>query len=306
MSEKTKELIESIIGYIIIFFACALYVLTAIFVLNPTGKSVGQIVADGLMAFLVGVSINYVFRLQGVINGKRDSLVNNTMALYGKTIEKVNPYVNRLSSWCNELNKKTMKEERTKILSRAGLRTEDFFDEDGVSKPFLLEPKREKIVKDKNNEKSVEKARVKNLKRRNKEHLKDYKYKKKCYWQAVKLKLTELRQRDLTSESGKKNDPHYAGATVNEYLTKDTTKSIILQIFVAFAIGLYGFDLVQDFTYVELIWRMFQVCMFTTFGMIKMYKSKLFIVNDYRGRIIRKIDYLEEFYIDVKGEQNEQ
>lgn len=307
MSEKSKEILSNVVGYIVIFLTCALYVLTAILVLNPTGKTIGQIVADGLMAFGVGVSMDYMFRLQGVINGKKDSLVNNTMILYGKTVEKINPFINRLSNWCSIKNKNTLKEERTKILSRAGLRIDDYFEEDGVAKPFLLEPKFEDYVKDENcPNKKVEKTRIKNIKRRNKDIKKDFKYKKKCYWLAVKLRLTELRQADLTSEGSKKSDPNNLGQTVNEYLTMDSAKSVVVKIFLSLAIGLYGIALIDDFSFIELLWRAFQVCLFTTFGIIKMMKTKMFIVNDYRGRIIRKIDYLEEFYVDVKGEQNEQ
>lgn len=305
MSEKAKEILSNIFGYIIIVFTCVLYVLTAIFALNPTGKTIWQIIGDGILVLCMGITMDHLFSIQGIVNGMKSKLVNSTMVLYGQTVEKINSYINRLGEWCHKKNRRTYKEQRTKILSRAGLRYEDCFYEDGKAKPFVSTFVEKPISFDKKNRKDKtsyksEKIRVKSLKRENKEAKKEDKFKRKCYWQAVKLKLTELYPNDLTSEGGKKDDPNNLGPTINDYMTVDSIKTWITKIFFAIILGVYGISLIKDFSWIELLWRAFQICLFSVFGLVKMRKSTMFITNDYRGRIIKKIDNLDEFYADLE------
>lgn len=305
MSEKTKEIISSIFGYLIIIFTCVLYVLTAIFALNPTGKTLWQIIGDGIIVFCMGITMDHLFSIQGIVNGMKSKIVNSTMILYGTTVEKINSYINKLGEWCHKKNKKTYKEQRTKILSRAGLRYEDCFNEGGIAKPFVSTLVEKPIFFDKKNCKDRvalknEKIRIKSLKRENKEAKNEDKFKRKCYWKAVKLKLTELYPNDLTSESGKKDDPNNLGPTINDYMTVTSIKTWITKIFFAVVLGVYGISLIKEFSWIELLWRAFQICLFAVFGIVKMRKSTMFITNDYRGRIIKKIDNLDEFYADLK------
>lgn len=284
MSEKAKEILSDILGYIVIAITCALYVLTAIFTLNPTGKSIWQIVGDGLLVFCMGVTLDHLFSIQGVVNGMKTKIVNSTMVLYGQTVEKINGIINKLGDWCSDKNRKTYEAQRTKILSRAGLRYKDCFEEDGTAKPYVSDYEG-KIA-------NADKRKAKRLK-------KEEKFRNDCYWNAVKLKLSELYPNTLTSEGGKKDDPSNLGKTINEYMAVDSVKTWVAKIFFAFVLGIYGITLIADFSWLELLWRAFQICLFTVFGIIKMKKSTMFITNDYRGRIIKKIDFLEEFYVDT-------
>lgn len=315
MSEKTKEILSDLFGYIVIVITCALYILTAIFALNPTGKSIWQIIGDGILVFCMGITMDHLFTIQGIINGMKSSLVHSTMVLYGHTIEKINGALNKLADWCNAKNKKTYKEQRTKILARAGLRYEDCFEEDGTAKPFeykyVEETYESEIIFDKQKNvfavahgkhKNNEYARIKALKRKNKRKKQEEDFKEKCYWQAVKLKLSELYPNELTSEGGKKDDPNNLGRTVHDYMTVDSIKTWLAKIFFAFVLGIYGISLIENFSWIELLWRAFQICLFSVFGIIKMKKATMFITNDYRARIIKKIDNLEEFYSNTVNE----
>jgi hypothetical protein len=297
---KAKDTLSKIFGYIVIFITCALYVLTAIFILNPTGKTIWQILADGVLVFCMGITLDGLFKNQGVINGLGDELMNRTMVLYGSTIEKINPHLNKLNDWCAEKNKKTYKEQRTKILSRAGLVYNDYFFEDGTAKTFDLKYEKIVIEKDKTASKKAEKTRIKALKVANKDNKKVYKYKKHCYWSAVKLKLFELYPNDLTSEGSKREDPNDLGQTITNYLAVDSVKTIITKLGFAIVFGLYGITLIKGFSWEELIYRAFQICLFCAFGLVKMRKTRMFITNDYRARIIKKINNLEEFDADIK------
>lgn len=309
MSEKVKEILSNCFGYIIVGITCVLYILTTVFILNPSGKTLGQIIGEGILAFCMGVSINHLLSVQGIINAMKTELVDKTMKLYAKTVEKISVIINKLGDWCHKKNLITYKRQRIKILARAGLKYDDCFYEDGTAKSFVSTCVIEPIIKDKEKLKNKmtrqsEKIRIKNLKRKNKDAKKEDKYKCKCYWLAVKLKLSELYPNDLTSEGGKKDDPNYLGQTINEYLTISSIKDIVAKICLAIVFGIYGIKLIESFSWVNLIWTGFQICTFLCFGLIKMRMSYMFITNDYRGRIIKKIDNLEEF--DAGTEKNVQ
>ena len=305
MSEKIKEILVNCFGYIIVAITCGLYILTTVFVLNPSGKDLGQIVGEGILAFCIGVSINHLLSVQGVLNAMNTKTVETTMKLYSQTVVKISNRINKLGEWCHNKNAITYKRQRIKILARAGIKYEDCFYEEGTAKPYIINCEEKPIIKDKEALKDKikhksEKLRIKSLKRENKEAIKDYKFKRKCYMQAINLKLSELYPSDLTSEGGKKDDPNYLGETINEYLTIASIKDIVAKICLAIVFGIYGIELIKDFSWVNLIWTGFQICVFLCFGIIKMQMSYMFITNDYRGRIIKKIDNLEEFEADLK------
>ena len=123
------------------------------------------------------------------------------------------------------------------------------------------------------------------------------------YLQAVKLKLTPISAGDLTSENGKKDDPFYFGRTKEQYERQSNIMEIISKIGTACIFGYYGVKLLEDFSYADMIWKTLQVAMFLIMGIIKMYQSRMFITDEFRSRIIKKIDNLQKFenYI-VQGE----
>lgn len=308
MSDKTREILKNCFGYIIVAITCALYILTTVFVLNPSGKTLGQIVGEGMLAFCMGISINHLLSVQGVLNAMKDDMVIKTMNLYAKTVEKISENINKLGEWCYQKNSITYYRQRVKILAKAGLKYTDCFYEDGTSKNYVSTCVQEPIIKDNNKLKNKatrnsEQIRIANLKRKNKDAVVDDKFKRKCYWRAVKLKLSELYPNDLTSEGGRKDDPNYLGQTINEYLTVSSIKDIVAKICLAVVFGVYGIKLIENFSFINLIWTGFQICTFLCFGLIKMQKSFMFITNDYRSRIIKKIDNLEEFNADITNQE---
>ncbi len=309
MRDKVKEFIRNSIGYIMVIFTSCLFIFSKMFMLNPTGKTFGQIIGEGLLAFLMGISINLFFTSQGLINGKNDSSMEATLTLYAKTVETVSPNINRLGDWCHKKNRNTYKCERAKILARGGLKYEDCFTEEGITKPFVYDKEYNLIIKDKDklkykDTKQDEKLRIKNLKKLNAEIKEEYKLKKKYYKKAVNLHLTEIYPTDLTSEGRKKNDPNNWGKTIKEYSLISNSKATLGRAFMAIMFGIYGVEKLVSFSWGNVIWSALEVCVYIVFGIIAMNDAYMFMTNDYRGRIIKKIDNLEEFNNDLlKGEK---
>lgn len=281
MNEKVKDFFKNNIGYFIVGLVCVIYIATALITVTETGKTISQIIADGAIVLFLGLFINRIFDLQGMMNGDRDERVQNTVRLHGETVVRISPYIDRLDDWCEIKNKEVLKIQRTKILAGAGMKYDDFFDKDGVAKTFT--PDSEKL--------------------KNKLTRGDELHRIKCYRKALRLKLTPLTASALTSEGGRKQDPYYLGRTKAQYETRAGVKDLIAKIGLACIFGYYGVELVRDFSYAALIWTSLQVGIFLAMGVIKMYLSYMFVIDEWRGRVIKKIDNLQAFenYIKASG-----
>lgn len=273
MNEKIKDFFRQNIGYFVVGFTSIVYIATAFITIDETGKTISQIIADGTIAFLLGLFINRVFDLQGIMNGEREEKVVATKNLHGEMVMRISPYIEKLDDWCEIENKKNYRVQRTKILARAGLKYEDCFDENGVAKPF-------EINKERMQDKCLRRQELKRL---------------ALYNKAVNLKLTALSAGELTSEGGKQQDPFYFGRTKAQYEASRSIMDIISKIGIAVIIGYYGVGLIENFSYATLIWNTLQVGLFLVMGVIKMYQAYAFITDEFRGRIIKKIDNLQKF-----------
>lgn len=282
MNEKIKDFFKQNIGYFVVGFLSLVYIATAFITIDETGKSISQIIADGVIAFLLGVFINRVFDLQGMMNGEREEKVVATKQLHGEMVMKISPNIEKLDDWCEIENKKNYKVQRTKILARVGLKYEDCFDDDGVAKPYHADPNRLK-------DKYLRKQEIKRI---------------AFYNKAVNLKLTALSAGELTSEGGKQQDPYYFGRTKIQYETNQSVMDIISKIGISVIIGYYGVKLIEEFNYATLIWNTLQVGLFLIMGVIKMYQAYSFITDEFRGRIIKKIDNLQKFDNYISIQQN--
>lgn len=284
MGEKVRDFFKQNIGYFIIFFVCAVYILTAFLRIDKTGKTISQIIADGSLCFFLGIFINRTFDLQGMMSGDREEGVRATIAEHSKIVMKISPHIEELDKWCEEENAKNYKTQRTKILARVGLKYSSCFDEDGVAIPFTVD-------KEKMKDRALRITELKKL---------------RGYHKAVNLKLTALSGGELTSEGGKQQDPFYFGRTKAQYETQRGLADVISKFGTAIIFGVYGVELIKDFSYANLIWTTLQVAIFLVMGVIKMYRSYLFVTDEYKGRIWKKIDNLQKFdnYINNIPKEN--
>ena len=274
MNEKIRDFFKQNIGYFIVALVSIVYIATAFITVDETGKTIGEIIADTAVVFFLGLFINRVFDLQGMMNGDRDERVQMAIVTHGETVVKISPYIDRLDEWCKLKNEENLKVQRTRVLASEGMRYEDYFNEDGSAKDFI--PDEEKL-KNKTLRKT-EKARI------------------RCFKKALHLKLTPITAGALTSEDGKKQDPYNFGRTKGQYETQTSVRDIITKICIAGIFGYYGVRLIQDFNYATLIWNGLQVVIFLIMGCIKMYNSFMFVTGEYRTRIVNKTNNLEMFH----------
>ena len=288
MENKAKEFFKNNAGYLVVALVSLIYISTAIVQMGKTGKSIGQILTDGAVTFFLGFCINRIFEAQGFMNGDRDEKVVATVKLHGEIVDKISSNIDKLDKWCSEQNAENLKLQRTKVLAQEGMKYEDYFGENGEAKGYEVDEEKMKSPY----QKSFEQKRL------------------KCYKRALRLKLTPIIANELTSEGGKQTDPYYLGKTKSQYEKKASASNIISKVATACIFGYFGVELVSDFNIADLVWTALQVCTFLITGVMNMYKAQMFVTDEYRGRVIKKIDILQKFdnYLEQlkKGRENEQ
>ncbi len=279
MNEKVRDFFRNNLGYFIVGFVSVIYILTAFLRIDQTGKTPAQIIADGVISFFLGLFINRIFDFQGMMSGDREARVQATKEEHGALVLNISPYIDKLDDWCEEENKKNYRVQRTKLLARVGLKYDDCFDEGGVAKDWTPNEDNLKV-----------KALARNEKR-----------KARVFLKAVNLKLTALSAGELTSEGGREQDPFYFGRTKAQYETQRGVGDIVSKLGMALIFGYYGVSLIENFDYARLIWTTLQVALFLVMGVIKMYQAYNFVVDEFRGRIVKKIDNLQKFDNYIKS-----
>lgn len=273
MLEKIMGFFRRSAGYLAAFLASGIYILTSFIELEAGQKTVTQIIADGVISYLLGYFIARAFDMQGIMSGEREGKVVSAKKEHGDTVYRISPLIDKLDDWCEGENKKNYRIQRAKILARGGLRYDDCFDEDGVAKDWVP------------NEEHLKSRRLRKKEKR----------KMRAFRKAVRLKLTSLTAFDLTSDGGRDNDPFYFGRTKMEYERQRSGIDIVSRIGTALIVGYYGVSFIRDLDYGNLIWHAMQVAIFILAGVICMYQSYSFVTDEYCGRVCKKTDCLQKF-----------
>ena len=284
IENKAKEFFKNNAGYLVVALVSLVYISTAIITMGKTGKTIGQILADGAISFFLGFCINRIFEAQGFMNGDRDEKVVATVKLHGAIVDRISPHIDKLDAWCSEQNKENLRLQRTKVLAQEGMKYEDYFRAEGETLGYAVDESKMKNP----HQREFEKRRL------------------KCYKKALHLKLTPIIGNELTSEGGKQTDPYYLGKTKSQYEKRASLSNIVSKVATACLFGYFGVELVSDFKVSDLVWTALQVCTFLITGVMNMYKAQMFVVDEYRGRVIKKIDILQKFENYIKTLKTEE
>jgi hypothetical protein len=284
-NERIKDFFRNNLGFFAVGFVALSYVATSFITIEESGKSVWQIIADGTVVFILGILINRIFEVQGIVQGDRDPRVRKTSELHGEIVEQISSHMNELDDWCEQKNEEALLRIRRRYLAAHGMRYDQFFDEDGIAKPY---PFKSRYVS-----------------RRERWH-DAWQYRR--YRRAVTMKLTRLTASLLISDGGDADDPYYMGRSKVEYEKSTFKGDVITKTATALLFGYYGVSMIQNFSWANLIWMILQVGIFLVMGVVKLQQAQLYVTDEYRARIIKKIDVLEMFANDmnIKIERREE
>lgn len=282
IAEKLKDAFRANLGYIAVVLVSVAYVATSFLTVATTGKSVFQIISDGVLAFVVGVLMNRMFETQGIINGDADPRVITAVDKHADMVEVVAPRLDELDEWCDVKNAEALARARRIYLSSYGMRYQDYFAEDGTPLPFVP-------------------CECKTRKEKRKEFVR-----KKRFEHALNMKITRLSAGLLISDTGDPNDPYFLGRSKTEYETQSAKQDVWTKAILAAIFGYYGLTLLQSFSWANLLWTVLQLAIFLLMGALKMEQSNIYVVDEYRSRLNKKTSILKMFVgADKKEEAKE-
>lgn len=276
-------------GYLAVVLVSLAYIAGSFLLISTTGKTVWEILAGGIISLIVGILINGVFRSLGLRRGEDDERTISTSNLYENTIDSIVCHIDKLQDFCDMENVRVLSTIRKKILARVGMKYSDCFDEMGVVKSFDYE-----LYSDE----EIEMARG----RKKRKYLKINRIRKRAYDKAVNVKIKLLSPAILTSDDAKENDPFDFGKSKKEYSTKQNTADVISRIIMAIIFGYFGVSLASEINVALLIWNTMQIAMYIASGVVQMYATYTWIVNEHRVGVIKKIDCLQKFKIYAERE----
>lgn len=261
-------------GYYVVVLISLIYIASSLIMISKTGKGVYEIIGTGFLSLVIGSLINSALRSIGIRRGEEDERTVSTISLHSTAVEEIVPYIDMLDSYCDRENKDTLKRIRARILASAGLRYDACFDENGVVRELALTQGKEN--------RSINRK------------------KKRAYKRAVRLKLKPLTPSALTSDGGEGNNPFDFGKSKREYTRAKSASDVFLRVIMAIIFGYFGVSLVSEINLATVIWNSLQIVMYIASGITGMYSTYMWIVDDYRQGIIRKIDHLQRFKLFVE------
>lgn len=279
-------------GYIAVAFIAIAYIATSVITIGETGKTIAKIIGDGVAAFLVGVLITRSFSLQGIVRGNNDNRVIKAREMHSEQIFKVEAYIDKLDDWCDKKTATALRRERTKILAVHSMRYIDFFDEDGVAKPYKPIPLEEGA--------KATRAYKKREKRR-----------EACYKRAVDMAITPLSASVLTGGKYKAEDPFNFGQDVDDYEKANMKRDLFSKLLIGIVFGYYVVELLSGISVADTLWKVFQLCIFCGGGAIQMMRSFMYMTDRYCKRLLQLTGRLREFeaaqanIIEIKEEKED-
>ncbi len=261
---KIKSSLARNLFFVIIIIASIAYISYGCIAIEPTGKTISEIILDGTMLFLFATFIVKMFDCDALKRGERNEKVEHEYDKHDKVLERTAPYSKYLDPWCSYKNKQALKRVKTYILQRESMTYEDYsspsFDTSNLSKEKL-----------------------------------------KAVHKADKVKITELTASGLTGGSGKQKDPNYLGRTKAQYQKDKDITGIICRIVGGLIAGYYSVGLVGDMTLATFLWTSIQVVLILLMGCFQWALTTMYMNDEYPKRIAEQTRLLTEFASDYES-----
>lgn len=255
--ERIGNFFRDYIIEMVIALACLAYVLLGVAQVVKTGRTVAEIIASGAMAFIFGFSICRLFSHKGIVIGEKDNRFIKTMAEFSATVEKTIPHIAELDRYCEERNERDLIQRQTRILASAGMIYSKFKDGSYTGKKLN-------------------------------------KYERIALIRAAQAKVHKYSTYELMSENGEAENSRKKKSK-KQFRRTSAIQNIVNRLLTALIFGYFGLAFVGGFSWANFMWSIIQVAFFLISGAINYVNSFTFVVDEYRGRIVDKMNALEEF-----------
>lgn len=266
--KKFNSIFRDYIGYILSLLVVLGYILTGVFILNDTGKTLTQILIDSFIIFVLGVLLSNTMGLQGLNDGDHEESVKKSKLEHASILLETQPYWLNSPKFCEYKNKTALRQERERILNFATLNYNDFFDSEGrfIGK-FIKKTGSMKKFIDRQNE---------------------------AIRTAVSLEITQITPSDLVTENAKPNDPLARGRSKVQYITQSNVRDVFVKVATAIFGGIYTAQFIgADFG--EIAYRVVIAIILLAFGVVRYYANFRFVTGENNDRTVMATHWLKEF-----------
>lgn len=256
---KVQQWLKENISIIAIVVISLVYVLYGLITIEESGKSIGQIIADGAISFMMGFLIKSLLNSQGLTNGEKSEIFIETRKQYTTLIDDISDIQHYLGNFCDYQNEETLRKAQTSILRSELLKYDDFI----------------------NNKIEYEKLN---------------KHQKKAFDKARKIKINNISESILLSDCRNFIE---TGKDINinkqSYLKKSNSATLIVMLATAVIFGYFSVDRNEGFNVAGAIWSLIQVAYYLGIGAFQYFQGYTFMTDTYKTALLRKKSYIEKF-----------
>ena len=274
MKRDFKKFFFKNIGLFLIAAVSVLYIVKGLYTLEESGRTVAQILGDGILSATVGTLICMLMRQTGLSYGNDDTEIIKARSFHARLIDRAGARAELLDEFCHRENEEVRRTLRQRILSSAGLKYEDYFD--SGSSPAKMQI-------------SVSEGKT----REERAHLRK---KKRALNKALALKITLLSPAALSVDGSKESDPFNFGKTEGQYLAKRGGTDVLSKVAFGLVFGYYAIRLTEGAGLDDVLWASFQIAIYLILGTAQMIQAYMFVKTEIFGRIMRKTDLLQKFF----------
>ncbi len=297
--EKFKNGVINSIGFIVVGAVVVVFMAKNFVEIGESGKTVSEIIADGIFALVFGWAIKMLLGYQGILSGMNSKKVLDTLNQQATAIKKIECYLPLLPKFCDRENAELRIKRRKLILSKELISYEDVFCDDSSRLQVVIKEKCENIRDD------ATRIDAKDLRSKLRQAKLFFKRKLKkrailrCVRKANNVHFAELTQHSLTTDGGRNNNPYKFPEPLAKHISKKAVLSLPISILFAVVFGYYGYRLVDNPTWATVIGGLIQIGSFLAVGTLQFLKEYLYSTDTYRKGTVRKIDILERFYAEA-------
>ncbi len=293
--EKFKEGLLNNLGFMMVIIAIAVYMARNFVNINSTGKTVSEIIADGLFALFFSWTIRTLLGYQGILSGMKNKRMLKTLQDHGAVVTKMEKYSPLLESFCEMKNAENRIKRRRRILSKKHLEYNDVFSDDPTKINEIVKNRMSAIESGENTidvGDIASRRRKRALKKRmRKERVEIY----RCIKKANDISLSELTEDSLTTDGGNSDDPYKFSTPLGKWIARRSSASLPVSMAFAVVLGYYGYDFIKDPSIATVIGGLVQVCIFLMYGAWQFLVSYIHTIDTYRKSVVQKINILNEF-----------
>lgn len=297
--EKFKNGVINSIGFIVVGAVVVVFMAKNFVEIGESGKTVSEIIADGIFALVFGWAIKMLLGYQGILSGMNSKKVLDTLNQQAAAIKKIECYLPLLPKFCDRENAELRIKRRKLILSKELISYEDVFCDDSSRLQAVIKEKCENIRDD------ATRIDAKDLHSKLRQAKLFFKRKLKkrailrCVRKANNVHFAELTQHSLTTDGGRNNNPYKFPEPLAKHISKKAVLSLPISILFAVVFGYYGYRLADNPTWATVIGGLIQIGSFLAVGTLQFLKEYLYSTDTYRKGTVRKIDILERFYAEA-------